>query len=1034
LRDKARNIPQAGIVYGFMQFNRWPKHFSFPQSAVLPYFSGMKQLIFFFAILSCISAGAQPAWQQRVDTKIEVTLNDHTHFLNASEEFTYTNNSPDTLRFIYIHLWPNAYKNDHTPFARQLDRMGNTNFYYAKPRARGYIDSLEFRVNGQVTDHFIAESSPDIARIDLAEPLLPGHKMMVSTPFRVKIPRVFSRMGHTGQAYYISQWFPKPAVYDQKGWHPISYLDQGEFFSEYGSYDVSITLPANYVVMATGNCLDDKENEWLAKKARDTLPSDTLYTHSSPPSAPETKTLHFHEDNIHDFAWFADKRWIVRMDTVTSPGNNLLVTTYTAFLPDYKYFWLKGNDYLSETVKRYGGWVGPYRYKTIKAVLGDMKAGGGMEYPTVTVIDKTAMKNLKTVIIHEAGHNWFYGMLGSNERDHAWMDEGINTFYEQKTIRKDNDSVKNFKVGRLESMLYYELAATREDQAIEQTSDNFKKLNYGMDVYYKTAMLLRWMEKYMGDEDFEKGMKDYYDTWHFHHPYPEDFRVCMQRHSSRSLDCFFDNLFKSGKRIDFTILKARINGNNTEITVRNNSGVASPALIDERMNGEIVHSGWTEPFTGKTTISLTGTDWNSLKIDDIIPDDKSTNDVYRRNALFHHFGLEVRPFFGLNTDDKDKLFVSPALGYNNNDGFMLGLLFHDITLPENRFRFELAPMYAFNSNTLVGAGSVGYLWYPGNLFKEIMLQADAKTFDDNQTRLNLSAPLFSRFIKVAPSLSFTFNEHNPLSPVTRVLLLKGYSITNQNFSFSSDSLGKPVLVTQQKFYGLLRYSHRNNRTYNPFGYTLEGQLGADFGKLTAEGNIRIDYNTKNKALYVRGFLGKYFPVTDVQSVTSVYELNATYSGMDDYLYDGTYMNRNNPGGKFAQQIALQEGGFKVPVYNNAARSDNYMATMNLETDLPLPRYIPLRLFLDAGLMPNSNPGPTNSGPNTVLYDGGVELNLIKNIVNIYIPIIMSNDFQNYIINNFGKSKVFEKSVSFTLQFQNINWLKDPSKLLKTVVN
>jgi hypothetical protein len=994
----------------------------------------MKQLTLIISILMAYTSVAQPQWQQRVDTKIEVRLDDRQNFLHAFEEFTYYNNSPDTLKFIYVHLWPNAYKNDHTPFAKQLDLNGNTSFYFAKDKDRGYIDSLQFTINGQSVDYNSTYDAPDIARLDLLKPLLPGQNIKIATPFRVKIPIVFSRMGHTGQSYYISQWFPKPAVYDQKGWHPLSYLDQGEFFSEYGSYDVSITLPSNYVLMATGNCLDEKENQWLDDLSKQPHGHDTDYSNAIPASDIEMKTVRYHEDNIHDFAWFADKRWIVRKDTVYSPGNNQLVTTWTAFAPAYLEVWKNANNYLKETIKHYGKWVGPYPYKTIKAVLGDMHAGGGMEYPTVTIIDKSANSNLRSTIVHEAGHNWFYGMLGSNERDHAWMDEGINTFYEQKTtLDLNHDTSAKAKITLDENLLYYENAATHNDQAIEQTSANFTKLDYGLDVYYKTTLMLRWLEKYVGKDDFERGMQDYYNAWRYHHPYPGDFRVCMQRNTPKSLNWFFDTILKTDQKIDFAIINARASGNNTEVAIRNNTGVYAPVLIDAYDdNDSLVASTWTTPFVQDTTLSLPVSAWKTLKIDQHIPDGKMANNVYRRSALSHHFGLEARGLLGYNVAEKDKIFISPALGDNQYDGFMLGILLHNLTVPENRFRFAVAPMYAFGSNSIVGTGSVGYIWYPGNLFKEILLQADAKTFHDNETLVNLNAPLYAGYTKVAPSLNITFNEHDPLSPVARTLTLKEYNITEQNIYFA-DSIARPSLKPQANIYGLIRYRHRNDRTYNPFNYTIEGQMGADFAKLTAEGNIRIDYNVKNKSLYIRGFLGEFIPLNSDPAVYSRYELNSSYTGVDDYLYDGTYRGRNDANGIGAQQVSIQEGGFKIPVFNQVDRSDSWMAAINLETDLPLKK-LPIRIFFDAGLIPNENPSITNSGSSTLLYDGGVEAVLIKDVVSVYVPIIMSSDFQNYLVNTYGKSHLYTRSISFTFQMQNIDWLKAPGKLLKSAVN
>lgn len=991
----------------------------------------MKRFLPVLILISCHCI-AQPRWQQHVNTKIDVRLDDKTHFLHAFEEMVYTNSSPDTLRYIYIHLWPNAYKNDRTPFAQQMDRNRNTAFYYSKKADRGYIDSLQFMVDGQSADYNIAEGTPDIARIDLPKPIMPGQKMTITTPFRVKIPKVFSRMGHTGQAYYISQWFPKPAVYDEKGWRPISYLDLGEFYSEYGSYDVSITLPANYVLMATGNCTDEKELAWLDERAKDSLPPDTLYSNNQPPSAAEMKTVHFHEDNIHDFAWFADKRWIVRKDTVYSPGNNQLVTTWTAFLPSYQKTWVQANFYLKETIKHYGKWVGPYQYKTIKAVLGDMHAGGGMEYPTITVIDKSVKSGLQTVVVHEAGHNWFYGMLGSNERDHAWMDEGINTFYEQKTDRDLNKVTSPVTKKSLnEELIYYELAATHHDQPIDQTSADFTKLNYGIDVYFKTALMLRWLESYMGSEKFEAAMKDYYDRWHFHHPYPEDFQNAMQRECARPLDWFFDTIMHTDKKIDFTISKARRDGDKTDITVKNVTGVFCPALIDAYAGDSLLARGWAQPFVGKTTVSLPVNGWNRLKIDDVVPDSKPTNDVYHK-GLFHHFGILLRPIAGINTSEKDKLFVAPAFGNNLYDGPMAGLVFHDLTLPENRLRFALAPLYSFGTKSFTGTGSVGYMWYSSGLFREIFLQADGKTFHDYETLINLNAPMYARYEKIAPSLNFTFNEHNPLSTVTRVLTFKGYYISEQNIYFA-DSQAAPVLETQQNLYGLVRYRHTNSRTYNPFDYTFEYHGNKNFGKLTAEGNVRVDYDVPKKSLYVRGFIGKYFAINDDPAVTSRYELNSSFNGMDDYLYDGTYQARNAVNGLGAHQLSIQEGGFKIPVLNQADRSDNWLAAINLATDLPkLKINFPVRLFLDAGLIPNSNPSLQHSGSTALLYDGGVEVYLIRNIISIYLPVIMSDDYRNYLTNTYGNKRAFGRSISFTLQLQNINWLATPEKMLKTL--
>jgi hypothetical protein len=1005
------------------------------------YFAFMRLISALFLSLLSSTAFAQSYWQQKVDTRIEVTLDDVKHLLNGEITIDYTNNSPDTLKYIYIHLWPNAYMHDRTNFAEQMAENGETDFYFSKASKRGNISELAFTINDQSVEYFSARNIPDVARIDLPKPLAPGAKIKIATPFKVKLPDVFSRLGHTKQAYFISQWFPKPAVYDKKGWHPIPYLNYGEFYSEVGSYDVNITLPKNYVVMATGNCSDASENAWLDELSKKESPVDTLYKKSWPKSSDEIKTLHFHEDNVHDFAWFADKRWIVRMDTVVSPFSNEIVTCYAAFLPEHQKQWKRGTEYLKNTVKSYGANVGAYPYKTIKAIEGDMSAGGGMEYPTVTVIDKDAVGALKTVIIHEAGHNWFYGILATNERDHAWMDEGMNTFYEQKTLRNyykyDTSGVKN-KVDSIlrspgyaakanssagtEAILYYHETGVHTDQALEQTSANFTEINYGIDVYYKTDLMMRWLEGYMGEEHFMAGMQDYYNTWKHKHPYPEDFKACMARHTDKNIDWFFASALTTDNRVDYK-LKAV---SKDQVTVKNKSGFSAPVYIAAYKGDSVLGNVWSAPFEETVTLQLPDSlkDWTELRIGKNIPDAKRQNSIYHRSGLFHRSRPALRPFIGLGYGEKNKMYILPSLGYNYYDGFELGLVFHNLTIPENRFRYILSPMYGFKSGSFIGAGSVSYSWYPENLFKEITLQADAKTFHYNASTLNIADPLYARYLKIAPSLNFRFNEHNLRSSVTRILTLKAYSIQEDNFKFSldvSDSLFKPSITQQQKVYGLVRYTHKNDRTFNPFSYGAEAQINKDFVKLSAEGKLHIDYFKKGKALRLRAYAGKFIEINSTPDISRYY-LNSTYTADKDYLYDGTYFGRSEQNGAAAHQINIMEGGFKVPTplyASQIGRSDNWLVAANLSTDLPFGK-LPVRLFLDIGTFEDAT--KLNPSGQKLLYDAGFEITLPYDIVSVYFPVVLSKDFKDY-MNTMYPKKVFGNSITFRIDLNKINWMK-----------
>ena len=288
---------------------------------------------FILTILVCVFFNgltySQNYFQQDVRYKINVTLDDKKHELSGSEEIIYTNNSSTTLVELYFHLYPNAYKNNSTTLAKELFSVGSEYMLEAENKDLGSIDSLDFRSDNIKLDWNLLTDTIDICKIRLFKALLPGDSITITTPFRIKIPSsLLSRLGHNEQAYFITQWYPKPAVFDKNGWNYFSYLDKGEYNSEFGSYDVTISLPSNYIIGATGEMIDGElEITWLENKAKETMslskfPDDMSF----PTSFADTKTLHFKQNNIHDFAWFADKRWHVLKGEVelSKLGNCLL--------------------------------------------------------------------------------------------------------------------------------------------------------------------------------------------------------------------------------------------------------------------------------------------------------------------------------------------------------------------------------------------------------------------------------------------------------------------------------------------------------------------------------------------------------------------------------------------------------------------------------------------------------------------------------------------------------------------------------------
>lgn len=500
-------------------------------------------LLLFPAIVSA----QKSYWQQEVNYRIQVSLNDKQHALDGNVQIEYINHSPDTLSFIWFHLWPNAYKSDQTAFSEQLLINRNTKFYFSKDADRGYINRLSFKVNGLTAN---AEDHPnfvDVVKLVLPAPLLPGGTVNITTPFHEQLPKNFSRGGHTGQSYQATQWYPKPAVYDAKGWHPMPYLDQGEFYSEFGSFEVAITVPDNYAVAATGDLQNEAEKQWLngrsrfqkyvstepVVKTKNNTPVKKKKT-DVPPSSSQTKTLTFKQNRVHDFAWFADKRFRVLHDTLMLPSGRI-VDCYAYFLPDNERVWSRSIEYIKNALLFRSRLIGEYPYNVATVVDAEMGFPGGMEYPTITSITGSYdAQSLDQVIEHELGHNWFYGILASNEREHPWMDEGMNSYYDERynqekypePKKKKSMIPKAFGGDEIRQLLY----AASKDQPIETPSYQFTSLNYNFIAYGKTAKWLELLEEQMGRAAFDSMMQGYYRDWQFKHPSPEDVDAMLNKH------------------------------------------------------------------------------------------------------------------------------------------------------------------------------------------------------------------------------------------------------------------------------------------------------------------------------------------------------------------------------------------------------------------------------------------------------------------------------------------------------------------------
>lgn len=1004
----------------------------------------MRPLFLFILIISSLLGFSQKGeqyFQQEVNYQINVELDDQRHKLKASETITYINNSPKTLNYIYFHLWPNAYKKYNSALGNQKLEEHSTLLYHAPDSIMGYIDGLEFKVNNEPLEWHYDKQHEDICQVFLLDPLKPGDTVIINTPFNVKIPKgIFSRLGHMGQSYQITQWYPKPAVFDNDGWHQMPYLDQGEFYSEYGTFDVSITLPKNYVVGATGDLANgDREIEWLNKIAEITAKKDSFdyQDMSFPKSSNQTKTLHYHQEKVHDFAWFADKRYHVLKGEVELPYSRRKVTTWAMFTNNEADLWMNSIEYLNDATYYYSKWNGDYPYNHVTAVDGALTAGGGMEYPNITVIGQSGNDfGLETVIMHEVGHNWFYGILGSNERDHPWMDEGLNSMNENRYIETKypnrrlvgSDSVvertplKLFDITQYKHKASYELAylfnqRRNLDQPIEFDAAEYTSLNYGGIVYSKTAIVFDYLMAYLGEDVYDNCMQRYFNEWKFKHPQPENLQNIFEEETGKDLKWFFNDLIKTTKSLDYKIVRAKkdtANPKNILIKVRNR-GVNGPFSISGvTKDGTITTTKWFEPIDKKSFVSFPKGDFDKYRIDAElnIPEVKrKNNNLQVKGLLKKTEPLRLQLVGSVENPDKTQLFFAPIAGVNMNDKGMLGMAFYNSAIPSKKFEYVVAPMYAFSSENINGYASAHYHITPNNLFQDIVIGANASSF--SYLRFNTKQHSKGRdvleYYKINPTIEFTFKKKRARQFSQAFIKLENINIIEEkaNYSLNDEGINVYDIDMENYYINRLTLGIKNTHPINPFTANVVVQQANDFIKLDLEANYHFAYKKHKTGLDIRIFLGRFI-LNDNTNGRYHYNL----SGNSDYTYEQIFVARNTPNHFLNQQAAITDGGFKN--LTTVRSGDSWLSAINVKSNLFTKT---ISLYGDFGLIGfkdrdfNNNEIDAVSDP---AYNIGLSLNIIPKIFEIYFPVVMSSDLNQL---NYGEK------IRFTLNLNTLNPFK-----------
>jgi aminopeptidase N len=558
-------------------------------------------------------------WQQDVHYTIKAILNDNAEIINGEETLVYTNNSPNTLTEAYFHLYQNAVQpGSLTDELYKQNRAKVTYGQYESQKLGTVIHNIQ--INPEETpikdephesQNIAFEIQNTLLKIKLPTPLKPGEQITFQINFttyfdRGSIRRRMKVYDHHGYKHFNGvHWYPRICVYDRKfTWETDQHVEK-EFYGDYGYFDISLTLPNHYIAEATGTLVNKEEVLPAALRKQLDIANFKDKPIGSQPSVivpPDGtyKTWHYQAVNVHDFAWTADPTY--RIGETTWNG----VQCVAIAQENNAKGWQQTAQFTAKVIATYSRDFGLYNYP--KIVCAD--AADGMEYPMIT-LDGGYYPSHQSLIAHEVGHNWFFGMVGSNETYRAALDEGFTQFLTawcmRKLTKESQPELKRAFAG------YMEDAIDGTDEILETHSNDFHSATgHGggyKHVYYKTASMLYNLQYYLGDSVFLEAMKNYVEQWKFCHPYIEDFRNSIIQSTQTDLNTFFDQWFQTNKAADYSIKRITPlkQANYYRVTLQRNGKMVMPVDLDFLIS----------PNTTQSTINNNGNSNRNVSQSDI---------------------------------------------------------------------------------------------------------------------------------------------------------------------------------------------------------------------------------------------------------------------------------------------------------------------------------------------------------------------------------------------------------------------------------
>ena len=691
--------------------------------------------ILFFALSFLFSSDNY--WQQSVNYKMNVILIDSVRQLACSSIITYKNNSPDELNEIYLHLYPNAFQLGSVKTRDYLNGYGsNSRSSYFRDELDGYQSKIHVREFTIAKDQNIViddyKINDTVLRANLKSAILPGEEVRIDIKWNHHIGGMVERAGYYEGQYNMAQWYPKIAVYDDRGWHAEPFHAQGEFYGEFGRFDVEFELPEKFIIGASG-VVESGDPGWEMVRVDTSADFDEWFSlfedDYKEPELTKNRKVRFVAENVHDFAWVASPNFLYEHDIYDGIDVHVLYNRVNA--NDW-------NRVVRERSVRALKWLnekfGKYTYPQVTNT--DRLKSGGMEYPML-IMDGSDRESL---ILHEIGHIWFYGILGNNEVDEAWIDEGFTTAQTRDYMMdrygptgfdwQSDDWTDSYqrKFWTFNNKLHNDQWSAIKyimsgyDEPISRKSYLFKNSSsYRQNAYTKPSLMLNELKYVLGDSLYYKSIQYFYETWKEKHVDEQKFIESVEKITGRDLAWFFDPWLHDTRVLDYGINRwgnkeNKYGSYDVDVEIKNLGNRHMPLLVETELYDGSFDRIWWNNYDWNTNDTFSYSVPSKPKKVTLDPDVQLLDVDYRNNSTNSDYEI-VFDWPGMNYKPRNKILYGwlPSLYYNELDGYSPGLHFQRSygNWEKQSFRFNQATKKNTDDN------KKNFYWYYSGSFRSV---------------------------------------------------------------------------------------------------------------------------------------------------------------------------------------------------------------------------------------------------------------------------------------------------------------------------